>query len=67
MNAIRSRWPGSMLAWILNTKPVSLASSASTTRCSVGRGRGPGECFTKALKASRTPKLLTAEPKNTGV
>jgi hypothetical protein len=33
----------------------------------VGRGSGGGECSTKAESSSRTPKLLTAEPKNTGV
>ena len=30
--AIRSRWFGSMLAWILKTKPVIFASSAFTVR-----------------------------------
>ena len=32
MKAMRSRWFGSMFAWILNTKPVILASRGSTLR-----------------------------------
>ena len=67
MNAIRSRCPGSMFAWILNTKPVSFGSPGSTRRSIAMRALGPGECWTNALRSSRTPKLLTAEPKNTGV
>ena len=67
MKAIRSRCPGSMFAWILNTKPVIFGSAACTTRSSAVRGKGPGECLTNELRSSRTPKLLTAEPKNTGV
>ena len=64
---MRSRWPGSMLAWILNTKPVSAGSSGSTTRWRATRGSGPGASATNAASSSSTPKLLIAEPKNTGV
>ena len=32
MKAMRSRWFGSMFAWILNTKPVIFGSSAFTVR-----------------------------------
>ena len=56
-----------MFAWILNTKPENFGSAALTTRSIAARGKGAGECFTNELKSSRTPKLLTAEPKNTGV
>src|ERR1700739_4762425 len=34
--AMRSRWLGSMLAWILNTKAVIAGSSAATSRLSAG-------------------------------
>ena len=40
---MRSRWRGSMFAWILNTKPLNGCSSAATRRvsaaCAAGRGR----------------------------
>ncbi len=64
---MRSRWPGSMLAWILKTKPASAGSSAVTLRVVVCRGRGGGACATNCASSSSTPKLLIAEPKNTGV
>jgi len=67
MNATRSRCCGSMFAWILNTKPVSFSSAGATSRVVVARGRGAGACSTKKSSSSCTPKLLTAEPKNTGV
>ncbi len=67
MNAMRSRCCGSMFAWILKTKPVSFASAASTTRSRVSRGSGAGACVAKCASSSSTPKLLIAEPKNTGV
>ena len=40
--AMRSRWFGSMLAWILNTKAVMAPSSASTRRVSAACARGAG-------------------------
>src|SRR5215468_10421619 len=38
--AMRSRWFGSMFAWILKTKPVMAVSSGATTRPSAWRGCG---------------------------
>ena len=64
--AMRSRWFGSMLAWILKTKPVIFSSAGSTIRVSVGAGRGEGAMRMKHSSNSFTPKLLTAEPKKTG-
>ncbi len=40
--AMRSRWFGSMLAWILNTKAVICGSAASTRRRSAACARGAG-------------------------
>jgi len=65
--ATRSRWLGSMLAWTLNTKPVTSLSDGSTMRARVGAGPGGGAFVASALNRSRTPKFLSAEPKNTGV
>ncbi len=64
--AIRSRWFGSILACILNTKPVILGSVGSTVRVSVGEGRGEGAISMKVSSNSFTPKLLMALPKKTG-
>ena len=55
-----------MLAWILKTKPVIRGSEGSTMRVWVGAGRGEGAMRMKHSSSSRTPKLLTAEPKKTG-
>jgi hypothetical protein len=63
---MRSRWFGSMLAWILNTNPVKAGSVGCTMRTSVARGNGEGAQSTSARSTSRTPKLLMPEPKNTG-
>ncbi len=65
--AMRSRCAGSMLAWILKTTPVNLGSSGCTTRWMAARSPGAGARSTSASSTSRTPKLLTAEPKNIGV
>ena len=65
--AMRSRCLGSMFAWILNTKPETFSSCGSTVRVSVGAGRGGGASSTSPWSSSRTPKLLTALPKKTGV
>ncbi len=67
MNAMRSRCCGSMFAWILNTKPVSLSSLGVDLALLVSRGSGAGACFAKCASSSSTPKLEIAEPKNTGV
>ncbi|MNY40603.1 hypothetical protein D3C86_1753550 [compost metagenome] len=52
-----------MFAWILNTKPVNLASSGTTTRLSVWRASGGGDSSHSASSIDCTPKLLIAEPK----
>ena len=56
-----------MLAWILNTNPLNAGSVGDTSRTVASRSRGLGAHSTKAFKISRTPKLLIAEPKKTGV
>ncbi|MCY1454833.1 hypothetical protein D9M71_719250 [compost metagenome] len=61
--AMRSRWRGSILAWILKTKPVNLPSFGSTTRVSVLRASGGGDSSHSASSSDCTPKLLIAEPK----
>ena len=66
-NAMRSRCFGSMFAWILNTNPDTGFSSGNTARSRAGCERGGGASFATPVRSSRTPKLLTAEPKNTGV
>src|SRR5207302_7976845 len=53
--------------WILKTKPASCASGGITVRSRAVRDSGPGACAVKAASSSSTPKLLMAEPKNTGV
>ena len=65
---MRSRCFGSMLAWILNTKPENGASAGSTMRAvPASRGCGCGAQSSSACRISCTPKLLIPEPKNTGV
>ena len=66
-NAMRSRWFGSMLAWILNTKADMFVSSASTMRLSAFCERGGGAMRPIASSRSPTPKFFSAEPKNTGL
>ena len=66
--AIRSRWLGFILAWILKTNPENSGSSAANfssplTICSWGAGAK----LTKLSKKVSTPKLVKAEPKKTGV
>ena len=53
---MRSRWLGSMLAWTLNTKPVTLGSVGSIGRGSAGCGRGGG-----AHDGQRVQELAHAE------
>ena len=65
-NAMRSRWFGSMFAWILNTKADMRFSSASTVRLSAFCARGGGAIRPMASSRSPTPKFFSAEPKNTG-
>ena len=64
---MRSRWRGSMFAWILNTKPVNGGSVGSTTRASRRAAAAAAPSRTSACRISRTPKLLMPEPKNTGL
>ena len=56
-----------MFAWILNTKPVKDASSGATSRLAAAHGRGGGAFSMKPSSISCTPKLVSAEPKYTGV
>ena len=65
--AMRSRCAGSILAWILNTTPLNLGSTGSTTRWMAALAPGCGARSTSASSTSRTPKLLTAEPNSIGV
>ena len=66
IKAMRSRWFGSMLACILNTKPVILGRRERRCGSRWSRGAARGLCVMKHSSNSRTPKLFTAEPKNTG-
>src|SRR5690606_39820483 len=59
MKAMRSRWLGSMFAWILNTTPVIRGSVAATMRLSALRLAGGGAWATSASSRSRTPKFLS--------
>ena len=63
---MRSRCLGSMLAWILKTKPLNGASAGSTMRGPPSRDCGGGAQSISACRISWTPKLLMPEPKNTG-
>ena len=65
--AMRSRWFGSMLAWILNTKPghaVLVRLDLPLVRLLPARRRRMGG---QASMRSRTPKFFSALPKKTGV
>ena len=66
-NATRSRWRGSMFAWILKTKPVKRSSVGLTGPASLRRGCGGGASSTIARRNGSRPKLVSALPKNTGV
>src|SRR5471032_1809018 len=66
-NATRSRWRGSMFAWILKTKPVKRSSVGSTTPVSLGRACGCGASSTSVRRNGSRPKFVIALPKNTGV
>ena len=64
MKAMRSRWLGSMFAWILKTMPVIAGSLASTVR--VGgllRCAAAARSAISASSRSRTPKFRSALPK----
>ena len=66
-NAMRSRWFGSMLAWILKTKALIRGSAACTLRRLDSCARGGGAKRPKPSSRSPTPKLRNALPKYTGV
>src|SRR5258708_4959775 len=57
-NAIRSRCAGSMLAWILNTKPDNAGSNGSTIRSRVSRSQrlGARDSLDRAILAD--PALI---------
>ncbi len=62
--AMRSRWLGSMLAWILKTKAVIFVfGRLRPCRVSASWSRGGGAKAPSASIRSRTPKLRSAEPK----
>ena len=66
--AMRSRWFGSMLAWTLNTKPVTASvgrhRSAGLGRLRARRRRPVGD---RVEQLARRRRPCSAEPKNTGV
>ena len=66
-NAKRSLWLGSMLACTLNTNAEKSLSNARSAPESSTRGAGAGARSTAASNNIRTPKLVSAEPTNTGV
>ena len=66
MNAILSLWALFMLAWILNTKAENFSSNGSTWPSRVFLGSGEEVIFKKCSRKVSTPKLVRAEPKNTG-
>jgi hypothetical protein len=61
--AMRSRCFGSMLAWILKTKPETLSSRRLDLAAGRWMGRACGALSPRPRSNSPTPKLLTAEPK----
>ena len=65
--AIRSRCDGSMLACTLKTKPGERGVEGARHAVDVDAGLGEGTRSTTASSSSRTPKLVSAEPKKTGV
>ena len=64
--ATRSRWLGSMFAWILKTKPEKWSLSASIVPVVLCRGRGAGARSTNRSRNGSRPKLVIALPKKTG-
>ena len=65
--AKRSRWLGSMLACTLKTKAENGVASARSLPSMSTRGFGAGAISMTASSNMRTPKLVIAEPTNTGV
>src|SRR3546814_2496288 len=58
MKAMRSRCFGSMLAWILKTKPLTSAPSGGTASVSVGWGRGGGAYWRSEEHTSELQSLM---------
>ena len=56
-----------MFAWTLNTNAENPASSGRGSPSMSARGDGGGARSTTASRSMRTPKLVSAEPTNTGV
>ena len=57
-NAMRSRWLGSMLAWTLNTKPLTAFSCGSTMRVVVLRGSASGAHRARQSSSSVDAEIL---------
>ena len=55
-----------MLAWILKTKAEKKSSSAVISPSLLWRGRGGVVMRRKSSRKGSTPKVVRAEPKNTG-
>ena len=66
-NAMRSRCDGSMFACTLNTNALNGAARGRDAPELSARGDGGGANWTTASSSVRTPKLVSAEPMNTGV
>ena len=66
MKASRSRWALFILAWILNTKAEKSSLNTSTSPWSLTRGRGGVVMRRNSSRNGSTPKVVRAEPKNTG-
>ena len=64
-NATRSRCLGSMLAWTLNTKPVTLSSPGSTVRASLGCGRGRGRVVGQPVQQRPHAEIAQAHCRRT--
>ncbi len=58
MKASRSRWRGSMFAWILNTKPVTASSLGSISRSAVFCGRGDGAFSDQRVEQAHHPEIV---------
>ena len=66
-NATRSRWSGSMFAWILKTKPEKSARAGSIGPAAGLARAGAGASSRKRSRNGSTPKFVSALPKNIGV
>ena len=66
IKAILSLWALFMLAWILNTKAEKSGRNGSITPSRVFLERGGVVILRKCSRKVSTPKLVRADPKNTG-